>query len=104
MKVFRKSVAIVGIALSLFAASPVLAEGEMGDLQPKQVQMVLKDVNTATVQELQDVKGIGPKKAEKVKEYIDENGPIGKMSDLQEVKGIGPKTLQNMEEVFGVED
>lgn len=101
MKVLKKSVAIVGIALSLFAASPVIAAGEMGNLQPKQVQMNLKNVNTATIQQLQEVKGIGPKKAEKVKQYIEEHGPIGRMSDLQEVKGVGPKTLEKMEEVFG---
>ncbi len=103
MKVFRKSVAIVGIVLSLFAASPVFAEGEMGNLQPKQVQMTLQNVNTANTQQLQEVKGIGPKIAEKIIQFIHEEGPITSMKELENVKGIGPKKREKIETKFSAE-
>ena len=103
MKVLKRSVAIVGIALSLFAASPVIAAGEMGNLQPKQVQMTLQDVNTATTQQLQEVKGIGPKTAEKIIQFIQEEGPITSIKELENVKGIGPKKREKIETKFSAE-
>ncbi len=54
------------------------------------------DINSATVEELQSLKGIGPKKAEAIRQHIAENGPFASVDALTEVKGIGAKTLEKL--------
>jgi competence protein ComEA len=51
------------------------------------------DINSASEAELQALNGIGPVKARAIVEYRKKNGPFGNVDDLQNVKGIGPATL-----------
>ncbi len=52
------------------------------------------NINTATVTELQTVKGIGPSIAQKIIDYRESRGSFQKIEDLLLVKGIGEKTLE----------
>jgi len=54
------------------------------------------NINTATVEQLQMVKGIGPKTAEAIVAYRKANGGFGKVDDLENVKGIGEKKLKKI--------
>ncbi len=54
------------------------------------------DLNTATVDELQSVKGIGAKKAQAIVEYRQANGPFKSVNDLQNVKGFGEKSVKKL--------
>ena len=50
------------------------------------------DINSATAQELQQVKGIGPKMAQVIIEERQRGGRFESMTDISErVKGVGPK-------------
>ena len=50
------------------------------------------DINIATAQELQQVKGIGPKMAQVIVEERERGGRFESMTDVSErVKGVGPK-------------
>ena len=55
------------------------------------------NINTATLEELQTIKGIGKKKAEAILQYRKEHGPFRTKEDLLEVKGIGKKALEAIE-------
>lgn len=48
-------------------------------------------INTATVEQLEAIPGLGKKKAQAVKDYIAQNGAIKDETQLTEVKGIGEK-------------
>lgn len=52
------------------------------------------DINTATNAELERLPGIGPKIAAAIVEHRSANGPFRSVEDLQLVKGIGPKKLE----------
>jgi len=54
------------------------------------------DLNTAGVEELEILPGIGPKKAKAIVEYRDKNGRLDSLGQLVEVKGIGEKTLERI--------
>ena len=51
------------------------------------------NINTASVAELETLKGIGTKKAEAIVKYREDHGKFNKAEDLVLVKGIGDKVL-----------
>jgi len=55
------------------------------------------NINTATLEELQTLKGIGKKKAEAILQYRKEHGAFRTKEDLLQVKGIGKKALEAIE-------
>ncbi len=56
------------------------------------------DVNIATTQQLQEVKGIGPKMARVIIDERERGGRFASIDDLSErVKGIGPKKAASMQ-------
>lgn len=51
------------------------------------------DINTASVEQLQELKNVGAKTAERIVAYRQANGPFANVDDLTNVKGIGEKIL-----------
>lgn len=54
----------------------------------------LININTATLEQLDSLTGIGPVKAQAIIDYRNEYGPFETVEDLLHVPGIGEKTLQ----------
>jgi len=54
------------------------------------------NLNEASVEEITTLNGIGPKKAQAIVDYREENGPFQQEEDLLNVSGIGEKTLENL--------
>jgi len=52
------------------------------------------DLNTATLEELQTLDGVGPTTAEKIVALREERGGLGGVDDLDEIPGIGAKKLE----------
>jgi len=55
------------------------------------------NINTASLEELTAIKGIGIKTAEKIIDYRKKNGPFKTTASIQAVSGIGPKKYSKIQ-------
>ena len=62
------------------------------------------NINTASAQELTQLKGIGPSHAAKIVEYRQKNGPFKLPEDVVKVPGIGQKTFENNKDLILVKN
>ncbi|MDD5471284.1 MAG: helix-hairpin-helix domain-containing protein [Sideroxydans sp.] len=60
------------------------------------------DLNTASVEELRAVKGIGASKAEAIVQHRKQHGPFKRVEELDQVKGFGKKTVERLRSEFTV--
>ncbi|MFO1379010.1 MAG: helix-hairpin-helix domain-containing protein [Chitinivorax sp.] len=60
------------------------------------------DINTATQQQLEALKGIGPAKAKAIIDYRQKNGPFKTADDLTKVAGIKGGTLNKIKAEISV--
>ncbi len=68
------------------------------------VNQVGVDVNTASPALLTSVAGIGPKLAEKIVAYRDDNGPFNSRQAVKKVPGFGPKAFEQSAGFLRVRD
>ena len=84
--------AIGGPGTDASTRSPAATSGSRG----------LIDLNTATVNELEILPEIGPSLAGAIVTYRNENGPFDSVDELDNVPGIGPKTLETVRQFVSV--
>jgi competence protein ComEA len=83
----------------LFSVSPlVIAESVTEKTKMMQMKMQKINVNTATLDELSTLPGVGAKKAEAIIAYRENVGRFTTLEQLAEVKGIGNKMLEKMKD------
>ncbi len=54
------------------------------------------DLNRASAADLQQLPGIGPKRADRIVAYREQHGPYQRLEDLEQVDGIGPKIVDRI--------
>jgi competence protein ComEA len=54
------------------------------------------DINTADVEELDELPEVGPSTAQSIVEYRQTNGQFSSVEELEEIPGIGPETLEKI--------
>ena len=62
------------------------------------------NINTANVEELQQLKGIGAKKAAEIVAYREAHGEFKNVDELTNVKGIGKATLEKLRQELVVKN
>ena len=60
------------------------------------------NINTAGFSDFIKLKGVGVKTAQDIIEYRELNGPFSYIEDIQKVKGIGPKKFSNIKNLISV--
>jgi len=62
------------------------------------------NINTATAEELTQLKGVGPNYAAEIIAYREKNGPFKMPEDIMQVPGISQKTFEKNSELITVAD
>ncbi|WP_372931282.1 ComEA family DNA-binding protein [Shewanella putrefaciens] len=81
------------------AEAPTKAEAKMqaqakADAKSAVAEVLTVNINTASVEELQELKGIGAAKAQAIVDYRTQNGKFNAIDDLANVSGIGAKLIE----------
>ncbi|MGD1412892.1 helix-hairpin-helix domain-containing protein [Bacillus stercoris] len=77
-------------------------QGAGGAVQSGGGKGELVNINTATVEELQGISGVGPSKAEAIIAYREENGRFQTIEDITKVSGIGEKSFEKIKSSISV--
>jgi competence protein ComEA len=88
---------VVPAAGAVPGAAAAAASGAAGAATPAGVKPSL---GTATIEQLDEIDGIGPTLAERIVEYRTENGGFGSLDELQDVDGIGEKRFETLREAL----
>ena len=104
MRISSPRLVLAGLLLFLVGALAVPTLVDAGQQAGAQAQSPEKiEVNSATVEQLQEVPGIGQTLAERIIEFRKEHGPFERVEDLLNVQGIGERTLERMRPYLEVE-
>ncbi|MFD1177733.1 helix-hairpin-helix domain-containing protein [Paenibacillus puldeungensis] len=82
------------------ANQPSGSAGSAESSQPPKQNLI--NINQAGLTELQEIPGIGKKKAEAIIDYRNAHGAFTSVNDLKKVKGIGDKMLEKMKPYIGL--
>ena len=99
------SVAVIGLGLAYVfnprptPPSPIRVEAESAAI-PTSSRL---NINTASVQELESLPGLGPVTAQRIVEHREQHGPFARPEDLLIVEGIGEKTYRPLADLIRVE-
>jgi competence protein ComEA len=69
---------------------------------PENAAAALVDLNTATVEQLDTLPGVGPVTAAAIVAWRDEHGSFDNVEQLSEVDGIGPARLDKLRDLVQV--
>ena len=83
------------IATAMFLAAIFLLATPPATAQKKSVEVLAEtiDINSADVEELMELPGIGQSYAQRIVDYRQEHGAFERIEDLMNVRGIGEKTF-----------
>ncbi len=82
---------------------PVIGENKTEPLGSQSAESDVVSINRADITELQELPGIGPSKAEAIIQYREENGRFTTIEDLQNISGIGEKTFDKLKDLITVD-
>lgn len=78
------------------AQTPEPSDPDAGGAAPGIDEQGRIDLNTASLEQLDTITGVGPAIAQRILDYRSQVGRFSSVDQLLEVSGIGPKTLERM--------
>lgn len=76
--------------------------GGVGIAQDKPTDKQI-DINTASVEQLETLPGIGRATAQRIVEYRQKNGSFRKLEELMNVRGIGEKSFLKLKPLIAIQ-
>jgi competence protein ComEA len=82
----------------------VILVGMVGAIDVSAADSAKVNINTASAEELTQLKGVGPSHAVRIVEFREKNGPFKNPEGLIQVPGIGQKTFEKNKDTILIED
>lgn len=95
-------VAVLALCSTLSFTSALLAFDAQQPAPPAAASKPALNLNTATVEQLETLPGIGRKTAERILEFRTKSGGFKRIEDLMNVKGIGEKSFLKLKPLVAV--
>ncbi|GAC19809.1 ComEA family DNA-binding protein [Paraglaciecola arctica] len=92
----KKLIFVLLLSSVFLTTSSSLAFADTAKTKMSQKQMTQVDLNTATLEQLVTLPGVGKKKAAAIIEYRTKNGKFKSVDELVNVKGVGKKMLAKL--------
>ena len=115
MKLKRSEICIIALTLLLLAAAVGIQTGKgnsEADFSVENLNAVQAysddadsgriNINTATAQELETLKGIGPALAQRIIDYRSEHGDFRRIEDIRFVRGISTQVFEDIRDFITV--
>lgn len=78
-------------------APRVVYTASLEEIEDESQDPLKVDINTADVEELDELPEVGPSTAQSIVDYRQTNGEFQSVKELEEIPGIGPETLEKID-------
>ena len=86
------------IAAALVLSLAIATTAPFLEAQKESISANKVSINSATVEQLASLPGVGPATASRIVEFRAKSGPFKRLEDLMAVKGIGEKSYQKLKD------
>lgn len=88
---------LFAVTIAVILTAALIPVGAAADTAAEKI-----NINTAGSAELQQLPRVGPKVAQRILDYRDQNGKFSRIEDLMKVRGIGEKTFEGLKDLITV--